>query len=1181
MSDIEKQLSNPTSTGGLGIHFENRVQSSFAVLMLAGGFAPCLPVWPIIKVKFQKKYQGFNTDDLVVLAKQPNSEKCAKLLGQIKHTIRFTKGDDVFAEVIQAAWSDFNNKDVFCEGIDSIAIITGPLNGADTDGVRALLRQARHSETPDDFNKRVELGKFTSDLQREKYEAFKLKILAANKNVAPTDEQVWRFLKSYHLLIYDLDIKGVTLSLLHSLIGQYSPQNEHSLWTQIQDLVERESENAGFITEDSVPQEIRSAFRKPAAESIPENLVKTQTQPGNIDWNNHPNAAELAVANFLGAWNEKNPADMVIVEKLAEGKFPAWTSKIQEILQLPATPIAIKNGIWTVTERKFIWQALGPRVFDHNLDVFGEAVQAVLTERDPEFDLAPEERFAASMQGKVLKHSKYLRKGFAETLVLLGCQSSALGRCSLNKPETIAVLSIREIFKDADWILWGSLNEFLPLLAEAAPGEFLNAVETALAQSPCPFDKLFSQEGSGVSGRNYLTGLLWALETLAWDEQFLVRVAVILGELAEHDPGGNWANRPANSLATIFLPWLPQTTASVEKRKVAVKTLNKEVPKIAWKLLLTLLPNQKQVSMGGHKPQWRNPIPEDFKKEVSQKEYWDQVSFYADLAVEEAKHDIVKLTEIASHLSNLPLPTFKKLLEYLSSKNVLDVPENERQLLWVNLVGFVSEHKRFADADWAMRPDMLLEIERVVTALTPANPINLHHRLFSNHATDLYEENGNWQEQDKRIEQKRQEAIKDILKYGGFNAVLEFAKAAKFPYQVGYSLGYIAEQSIDIVVLPGLLISESETLRQFANGFVWSRYRSQSWQWVDSISKKEWTQKQIAQFFSCLPFVPETWERVAGLLGEFEKEYWTLVPVNPYQADCDLGLAVDKLLKYGKPHSAIRCLHKMQSDKKPLDNARVVNALLSAASSEEAASKMDVYDVVEVIKALQEDPGSNPDDLFRIEWAYLPLLDKHHKTSPKLLENRLASDPDFFCQLIRLMYRSKKTSKADYDPTEREKSLAVNAYRLLSKWETPPGVQPDKSFSGENFNKWLETVKKECLASGHMEVALIHIGGVLVYSPPDPDGLWINRVIAEALNAKDAAKMRDGFDQELFNSRGAHWVDPTGKPELELAEKYKKQADDVENAGYQRLADALRGLARSYEGEAKRVVSEHKPETSE
>ena len=64
----------------------------------------------------------------------------------------------------------------------------------------------------------------------------------------------------------------------------------------------------------------------------------------------------------------------------------------------------------------------------------------------------------------------------------------------------------------------------------------------------------------------------------------------------------------------------------------------------------------------------------------------------------------------------------------------------------------------------------------------------------------------------------------------------------------------------------------------------------------------------------------------------------------------------------------------------------------------------------------------------------------------------------------------------------------------------------------------------------------------------------------------------------IVNSRGAHWIDPTAKPEKELAAKYRQQASDVENHGYQRLAATLRGVADSYNREAERIVEEHKHE---
>lgn len=87
MTSIAKELSNPFSTGGGGAHFEAHVQASFVALMLTGGFAPCLPCWPIKKVKLQGKFLGYDTDDLVVVVASENGQEERKLLVQIKHSI--------------------------------------------------------------------------------------------------------------------------------------------------------------------------------------------------------------------------------------------------------------------------------------------------------------------------------------------------------------------------------------------------------------------------------------------------------------------------------------------------------------------------------------------------------------------------------------------------------------------------------------------------------------------------------------------------------------------------------------------------------------------------------------------------------------------------------------------------------------------------------------------------------------------------------------------------------------------------------------------------------------------------------------------------------------------------------------------------------------------------------------
>ena len=891
------------------------------------------------------------------------------------------------------------------------------------------------------------------------------------------------------------------------------------------------------------------------------------------EWAESSSAAELAIAALLGSWTEKSDADRTVVEGVSGKAYGEWIGKMREVALRPGTPLAQRDGVWKFVARYEGWYALGPRLFDEHLDRLRAASISVLQEKDPQFELPTDQRYASHIHGKILAHSRLLRSGLAGSLALLGSHPGALTSCTLGKAEATAVLAVRAILADADWVQWASLNDLLPLLAEAAPGEFLDAVEKALNSDPCPFDEVFAQEGDGVMGGAYMSGVLRALETLAWDADCLSRVVMCLGGLAARDPGGRWATRPANSLTTVLLPWLPQTCAPVVKRGAAVAMLLNELPEIGWKLVLSLLPDSHSTSFRSRRPAWRETIPNEHPKGVTHAEYWEQVAFYSELAVSTAKTDREKLAELIDHLDNLALPAREQLLLHLRSDAVMAMPEADRLALWTELVELVTKHRKFSDAAWAMNPEQVDKVSALADRLAPQTPLFRHQRLFSERDFDLYEEKGHYEEQCKQLEDRRQRAVQEVAATGGTQAVLAFANSVESPWRAGMAFGVVAGSDVDGIVLPDLLDPEQKSLAQFAGGFIWGRFRSRGWQWVDDIDTSRWVPTQIGQLLSFLPFTPDTWVRSTRLLGGDESAYWIRTNPNPYQAETGLEIAIDKLIAHGRPYAAIRCLYKMLHDKKRLDNSRAVLALMAALHSPEGVQSMDADEIVEIINALQNDPCTDAAELFRVEWAYLPLLDRHRDASPKLLARRLANEPGFYCEVIRLVFGSKKEDRLTEEPSEQAKHIATNAYRLLREWRTPPGYLEDGTYNGDALAAWLDAVKKECSETGHLEIAMAMVGHALIHVPPDSDGLWIHRSAAAALNAKDAGDMRDGFRTELFNSRGVHYIDPTGRPEKELAKQYRSQAEAVEGAGYHRLATTIRELAESYDREAERLSS--------
>jgi hypothetical protein len=101
---------------------------------------------------------------------------------------------------------------------------------------------------------------------------------------------------------------------------------------------------------------------------------------------------------------------------------------------------------------------------------------------------------------------------------------------------------VQKLLENADEERWWSLSRDFQLLADAAPEAFLSALDQEFDQHAA-VNVLFGEDkGSqaGVGGE-YLSNLLWALESLAWGPQYLGRVSIILAKLAARDPGGDTA----------------------------------------------------------------------------------------------------------------------------------------------------------------------------------------------------------------------------------------------------------------------------------------------------------------------------------------------------------------------------------------------------------------------------------------------------------------------------------------------------------------------------------------------------------------------------------------------------------------------------------------------------------------
>lgn len=1008
------------------------------------------------------------------------------------------------------------------------------------------------------------------------------------KSLVVSDQNAWRQaanLKDSHLLVVDLDselhadrfreLLDISVKRNHSILHFGYPGGVPSLFS-----IEIANPKPHHIERVLVEAKYRGgraraiAFKSDGNLSTALRLIQElSTQPL---WREYSQASDLRIAELLGSWDSNNENDRAIAEEMSGKEYGEWIGRMNELLTVPDTPLAQHNGLWKVTSRYEAWTALGALVTYSDLEKFKTCAVKILREVDPMFELPAVDRFAAQLHGKVPSYSYLLRQGVTETLALLGAQPQALSSsCSPDRARGIASSAVRSILDQADWKLWGSLNNLLSLLAEAAPYSFMEAVENGLTQSPCPFEQLFEQEGTGIGGANYLTGLLWALESLAWSPEFLSRVLLILADLDSRDPGGNWANRPANSMKDILLPWHPQTTASIDARVNAVKAVLQENEDAGWKLLLSLLPTFHGMTTGTHKPRWLDVIPEDWSKTVYVDEYWGQVGAYSSLALECSKENLSRVLTLIDKYENLYMESQKKFVEYLRSGFAKTLSDEQRSCLAQAIIDVVSKHKKHPDAKWALPLDSVSNLESVLSHIQPAQAIYRHLYLFNKYDSSLYEDDDDFEVQSEKIAERRQNAVLEIITEAGLESVEWLIEQVKIPHFLGYALAHATNDEYIDYFFPKMLESADSNTLSFLNAYARVVYGLIRDSMFTKLRVETWDSHNKASLYVLLPFTKSIWSRANQDLADDKHLYWTRVYPNPYEAKTDVVEVLPYLLEFSRANSAIDCFYYMKMSKMEVRPSLVFSAFDVLAQSAEQLSRMDSHHVVELLQYLQARDDVDEMQLASLESLFLPLLDRIHGGAyPKTLERLLATNTAFFHDIISTMYKSKleideEESETDVVLSEEERGRIRNIYRLLAGWQTPPG-STESGFDETLLQKWFDEVHKLAENTGHIEAAYNEIGKVLFYVPRATDGLWIHHAAAKLLNRKDADRMREGFRAEVFNSRGVY-SDTGGKAERELAKKYRSQAQELDAHGYTRFASTMRQLADSYDHDAERA----------
>jgi hypothetical protein len=899
-------------------------------------------------------------------------------------------------------------------------------------------------------------------------------------------------------------------------------------------------------------------------------------------WAESPVTKSVRRLLFAGRWNERHEADQSIVAELVGETYEALREELAALSAQGDPVIAKVDEVWSLVSPYDAWLLLTGELREDDLRQFGVAVQAVLGEVDPALELPYEDRWAASVQGRARKYSEDLRHGIATSLALLGVHGAKVGMGGGSTGADWAAYLVRQLMEQANadqsCQLWASLSDVLPLLAEAAPDVFLDGVRGGLRGSPPVLAGMFMDaEASAFSSSSAHTGLLWALETAAWSPDHFGQTMDLLAGLAEIDPGGRLANRPAASLAQVFCPWHPETSVPAARRLAVIDNLRKRHPSVSWHLMLDLLPEMQTMHFPTLEPEYRDWKPQ--KTPVSVPEYLSFIDELIRRLLEDAGSSAERWCSLIEELTHLPPANRQQVREQLA--RLVDegkFPAEDRGRLWEALRSLVAQHREFPEAEWVFAETELQDLDTLIQRLTPSDASSRHAWLFNEHAPELEEPRRiDWGAYKDVLAARRRDAVVEVEAASGFEGVKALAVNVSLPWAVGSGLADGAIYKYEASLL-SLLQSDNNAEVQLATAYVTRRFEQEGWAWADHLLAEDskLTALQRARILLCTGDFPKAWEVAEQQGDEVASGFWNRFPTSGLGPDfAFVTYAAQRFLAVGRPAKALDLIgvylgREQTHDAELADTvATALEALLAQVHADPEArtpSNHDFEELFSLLERFKDEVGWQR--IARLEWAFLPALGFNGRTAT--LHQLLADDPSFFVQIVETVYRPHSNDQPPEDSPERQRQ-AGNGYRLLSNWRRIPGTGADGALSGSDLRSWVTEAQRLLGEADRLEVGELHIGHVLAACPRDPDGRWPCAEVRDLLEELQSEHIEEGFFTEILRGRGVTMRSPGdgGTQEWELAAKYKQQANHFADE-WPRTAAVLRRLASYYEQEARR-----------
>ncbi len=865
------------------------------------------------------------------------------------------------------------------------------------------------------------------------------------------------------------------------------------------------------------------------------------------------------IASLIGSWNEEYVGDIEIIERLYQKNYSEFKKGLRSSSLVTENPFVYVNKLCSCKNHKSSIIAVAGHVMLEHVEKFFVVAREIFAEIDPKYELKQDQRFAADcyLKNKKRVYSANILRGVAETIAILGNSTECFKNIN-NITICNEIYSFEKtVFLTRDWKVYATIADEFEYLSAAYPKVFLSELQRLLEEKDEAFLKFLYEKETSVVSVDYGHQLKWILRSLAQEETYFssaMYVLLLLSTVRETF---------LDSLVEVLVPWYPQTHANVQARIGILKGFSGEFPQLTWKVLMKLMPG-KTTSVS-HVRNLRfmkiDPLPEG----AIRKDYVEATIGFIDLMLDMLNHDVQRMADLLTVVEHVSIDIQDKIISAIEKESNL-LAGNDRCFLWNRIQDLIARHTKFSGQDWALPEERVEALKNLAEKINKHLTINEFIRLFRNNQYSLIVAQDDIEKQRKELHLKQEEIIKSIYKESGEDSVLKFAAQVENKALVGQLISTIfSEEELKRLMKNSTDILNDELLR----GVIWNL----SFEQLKTLIK-DFSEIDKAKIFSILPLSDSSVESILNFSPDKAKIFWENVSSigNGLLNNELITVTINSLNQIDRTELSVEILYDLLKIRKVEVPENLVTETLRVFVQKNNIDQMTVYYLQNLIKWLQNKKVSR-NIMISIEWKFLSILDGYNDCNPQYLWDELSSNPAFFVDILRKF--SGRDLEEIYD-SETKSNISIHCYHLLDHWKQMPGIQDTNNVNIDFLNSWIDGVKQNCEEKDLLNLAMDFLGRTFFYAPKDVDGFFINKKIAELLQCDREGSMREGYYLEAINSRGAHFVDFSGKHEFSLENGYNEKAKLALKEGFFRFAETLGKIANSFHDEALENIEEGK-----